>query len=81
MIPTDFTDLHRLAGRHVGAVALRADADMGAAGQNGTDLHILIRLAVLQRLHDDAAARFGVIIWFAFTITSPYPDLMIVSQE
>ena len=31
--------LHRLAGRHVGAVALRADTESGTAGQNRTDLY------------------------------------------
>ena len=32
------TDLYRLTGCHVGAVALRAHTDMGLAGQDGTDL-------------------------------------------
>ena len=38
--------LYRLSGRHVGAVALRADADTGTAGQRGTDTDFLERLSV-----------------------------------
>ena len=34
------TNLYRLTGSHVGAVALRTDTDTGFAGQNGTDFHL-----------------------------------------
>src|SRR5699024_7316352 len=40
------TYLYRLAGRHVGAVALRADTAVRTAGQDGTDLDLCQRLSV-----------------------------------
>ena len=39
--------LYHFAGRHVRAVALRADAVLAAAGKDRTDLHFLQRLTVL----------------------------------
>ena len=73
------TDLNRLTGCHVGTVALRTHTDMGLTGQDGTDLdgisaHVSSTPAIT------AAARFGVHIWFASTITtSPVSGSVIVS--
>ena len=39
--------LHRLAGSHVGSIALGADTDPGTAGKDGTDLDFLQRIAIL----------------------------------
>ena len=49
-----FAYLNRFARRHIGAVALRTDSALGAAGQNGTDLHAFHRrsLAVHARFHN-----------------------------
>ena len=41
------TYLHGLSGRHVGAVALRAHADMRFTGQNGTDFQRVVRISIL----------------------------------
>jgi hypothetical protein len=46
-----FADLHRLAGRHVRAVALGADSVVAFAGQYGTDLYG-IASGLLEDVHD-----------------------------
>ena len=40
------TDLYSLACRHIGTIALRADTDPAAAGQNRTNLYPRDRIAV-----------------------------------
>ena len=41
------TDLNRLAGSHVCPVTFGTDPNMGTAGKDGTDLHLLHRRSVL----------------------------------
>ncbi len=52
------SDLYRLSGRHVGAVAFRADTVVGLTGKDGTDLDLLQGLSLLIHtlLHDQLGA-------------------------
>ena len=73
--------LHRLAGRHVGAVTFRADTQSGTAGKNRTDLYFRDLISVLIHTNgNNIVSTLGVIMWFAFTITLPFAS-QIVSQE
>ena len=54
-----FADLDRLAGSHVGAVALDADAVLGTAGEDRADLDLVDRSSVLVDAVLDHALRAG----------------------